>query len=160
MCGIAGFVLRGSSADQSVIRKMCAEIRHRGPDDEGLMVRDNWAIGMRRLSIIDLAGGHQPMSNEDDSIWIVFNGEIYDYRSLRHELQQSGHKFKTESDTEVILHLYEQEGVQGFARLRGMSSQRRFRMAVPEKWCWSGTASEKSRCIGRLLIRVCISAAK
>ncbi len=120
MCGIAGFVLRGSSADQSVIRKMCAEIRHRGPDDEGLMVRDNWAIGMRRLSIIDLAGGHQPMSNEDDSIWIVFNGEIYNYRSLRQELQRSGHKFKTESDTEVVLHLYEQDGVQGFARLRGM----------------------------------------
>lgn len=132
MCGIAGFVLRGKRADTSVLRAMCAEIRHRGPDDEGLLVCDHWAIGMRRLSIIDLVSGHQPMSNEDGSIWVVFNGEIYNYQLLREELLRSGHQFKTESDTEVLVHLYEQEGVKGFARLRGM-----FAAAI-----WDGRARE------------------
>jgi asparagine synthase (glutamine-hydrolysing) len=132
MCGIAGFVLRGKRAETSVLRAMCAEIRHRGPDDEGLRVCDHWAIGMRRLSIIDLVSGHQPMSNEDGSIWVVFNGEIYNYQLLREELLRSGHQFRTESDTEVLVHLYEQEGVKGFARLRGM-----FAAAI-----WDGRARE------------------
>jgi len=120
MCGIAGFVLQGARADPSAIRAMCDLIRHRGPDDEGLLARDNWAIGMRRLSIIDLSTGHQPMSNQDGSVWVVFNGEIYNYQILREELRARGHQFRTQSDTEVLVHLYEQEGTAAFARLRGM----------------------------------------
>jgi asparagine synthase (glutamine-hydrolysing) len=120
MCGIAGFVLRDASADVSMLAKMCGLIRHRGPDDEGLLARENWAIGMRRLSIIDLSTGHQPMSNEDGSVWIVFNGEIYNFQSLRDDLRARGHQFRTASDTETVVHLYEQDGVEGFARLRGM----------------------------------------
>ena len=99
---------------------MCDSIRHRGPDDEGFHVEGPCAIGMRRLSIIDLATGHQPMSNEDGSIWIVFNGEIYSYQQLRHDLIAQGHQFRTNSDTETIIHLYEQEGAEGIAKLRGM----------------------------------------
>ena len=99
---------------------MCDVIRHRGPDDDGFYVEGGCAIGMRRLSIIDLSTGHQPISNEDGSVWIVFNGEIYQYKELREWLLSRGHKFKTQSDTECILHLYEESGVEGINRLRGM----------------------------------------
>jgi len=99
---------------------MCDAIRHRGPDDEGFHVEGPCGIGMRRLSIIDLATGHQPMSNEDGSIWVVFNGEIYSYQQLRHDLIAQGHRFQTNSDTETLIHLYEQEGPASIARLRGM----------------------------------------
>jgi asparagine synthase (glutamine-hydrolysing) len=99
---------------------MCDQIRHRGPDDEGIYCDGPVGIGMRRLSIIDLATGHQPISNEDGSVWIVFNGEIYNYRELRSRLISQGHRFTTGSDTETIVHLYEEEGTAGLARLRGM----------------------------------------
>jgi asparagine synthase (glutamine-hydrolysing) len=99
---------------------MCDAIRHRGPDDEGFHVDRNCAIGMRRLSIIDLSTGHQPISNEDGSLWIVFNGEVYNYRELREDLIRRGHRFRTNSDTETILHLHEEEGVAGIGKLRGM----------------------------------------
>ncbi len=99
---------------------MCAQIRHRGPDDEGFHVDGECAIGMRRLSIIDLAGGHQPISNEDASVWVVFNGEIYSYQQLRQNLIGQGHRFTTNSDTETLVHLYEQEGAEGIQKLRGM----------------------------------------
>jgi asparagine synthase (glutamine-hydrolysing) len=99
---------------------MCDVIRHRGPDDEGVWVGDGAAIGMRRLSIIDLATGHQPIHNEDGSIWIVFNGEIYNFQALRRELEDAGHRFYTCTDTEVIVHAYEQWGDGAIARLRGM----------------------------------------
>ncbi len=99
---------------------MCAQIRHRGPDDEGVYVDGQCAIGMRRLSIIDLAGGHQPISNEDGSVWVVFNGEIYDYQDLRRELIAKGHRFATNSDTETLVHLYEEKGIEGISKLRGM----------------------------------------
>ena len=99
---------------------MCDRIRHRGPDDEGYHLDGGCALGMRRLSIIDLNTGHQPMANEDESVWVVFNGEIYDYKSLRERLIAQGHRFRTQSDTEVLVHLYEEEGVEGVARLRGM----------------------------------------
>jgi asparagine synthase (glutamine-hydrolysing) len=120
MCGIAGYWTRGEKADAARLRAMCGSIRHRGPDDEGAHLDGGCAIGMRRLSIIDLTTGHQPISNEDASIWIVFNGEIYEYQQLRHWLAARGHRFRTQSDTEAIVHLYEEEGTEGFARLRGM----------------------------------------
>jgi asparagine synthase (glutamine-hydrolysing) len=99
---------------------MCQLIVHRGPDDQGIYADRQAQIGMRRLSIIDLAGGHQPIHNEDKSIWIVFNGEIYNFKELRRELQQCGHSFYTNSDTECIVHAYEQYGDQCFSKLRGM----------------------------------------
>jgi asparagine synthase (glutamine-hydrolysing) len=120
MCGIAGFVWREQKAQLPLIRAMCDEIRHRGPDDEGFHLDGGCAIGMRRLSIIDLSTGHQPISNEDGSVWIVFNGEIYNYQELRSDLIARGHRFQTASDTETLIHLYEEEGSEGLRRLRGM----------------------------------------
>ncbi len=99
---------------------MCDRIIHRGPNSEGIAVGDGVGLGMRRLNIIDLEGGRQPIFNEDDTMAIVFNGEIYNFQELRRELLQQGHRFKTASDTEVILHLYEQEGERAVERLRGM----------------------------------------
>ena len=120
MCGIAGFLLREGIAQASVVDAMCGEIRHRGPDDQGIHADGPCSIGMRRLSIIDLSTGHQPMSNEDGSVWAVFNGEIYNYQDLRRELIGHGHAFRTNSDTETLVHLYEQRGVEGLNELRGM----------------------------------------
>jgi asparagine synthase (glutamine-hydrolysing) len=122
MCGIAGYFLRSNNALSGNLRAMCDEIRHRGPDDQGYRIDGGSGIGlgMRRLAIIDLAGGHQPISNEDGTIWVVFNGEIYNYRELRASLIRGGHQFRTGSDTEVLVHLYEEEGVEGIHRLRGM----------------------------------------
>ena len=120
MCGIAGFFLREGQASLATVRGMCDQIRHRGPDDEGYHVDGGCAIGMRRLSIIDLSTGHQPMANEDRSVWVVFNGEIYNYQDLRRDLLTRGHRFQTNSDTETLVHLYEEEGAGGLRRLRGM----------------------------------------
>ncbi len=127
MCGIAGFV---ESADVrspyergdalALTHRMCQAIRHRGPDDEGLFAEPGVALGMRRLSIIDVSTGHQPIHNEDERLWIVFNGEIYNFRELRHELEACGHRFYTGTDTEAIVHAYEEWGVKAFAKLRGM----------------------------------------
>jgi asparagine synthase (glutamine-hydrolysing) len=99
---------------------MCEVIRHRGPDDEGVHIEPGVGLGMRRLSIIDLSTGHQPIHNEDETVWVVFNGEIYNYRELRRELEAAGHRFSTSSDTETIVHAYEEWGEAAFARLRGM----------------------------------------
>src|SRR6516225_2212099 len=120
MCGIAGFVLRDQPAERALAQAMCDQIRHRGPDDEGVYVDRGCGIGMRRLSIIDLSTGHQPMSNEDGSVWVVFNGEIYNYQELRDDLIQRGHHFRTNSDTETLVHLYEEKGTKGLQLLRGM----------------------------------------
>ena len=120
MCGIAGFLKRHEPADPSLVKAMCDRIRHRGPDDEGYYTKAGCALGMRRLSIIDLNTGHQPMCNEDASVWVVFNGEIYNYKDIRRDLIAQGHRFRTESDTEVLVHLYEEEGEAGIAKLRGM----------------------------------------
>ena len=120
MCGIAGFRLLNGIAHPAAVEAMCSQIRHRGPDDQGIYVDQGCGIGMRRLSIIDLSTGHQPISNEDGSVWVVFNGEIYNYPELRDRLIRQGHRFRTHSDTETLVHLYEQEGVDGLAALRGM----------------------------------------
>lgn len=122
MCGICGVTYFDQSRGvlESEVQGMCDVIRHRGPDDEGLLVKKNFGIGMRRLSIIDLATGHQPISNEDGSIWIVFNGEIYNHLELRNELIQKGHKFKTNTDTEAIVHAYEEYGESCPEKLNGM----------------------------------------
>jgi asparagine synthase (glutamine-hydrolysing) len=122
MCGIAGicnFADR-APADAERLRKAASALAHRGPDDEGIYLDREAGLANRRLSIIDLAGGHQPLSNEDGSLWITFNGEIYNYRELRSRLISSGHRFRTASDTEVILHLYEEQGNRCVAELRGM----------------------------------------
>jgi asparagine synthase (glutamine-hydrolysing) len=131
MCGIAGFVDADRldtgrplpsrlEAEFGLVHRMCDVIRHRGPDDEGIHVEPGVGLGMRRLSIIDLAGGRQPIHNETGTIWIVFNGEIYNYQALRAELESRGHVFTTSSDTESIVHAYEEWGEDAFVRLRGM----------------------------------------
>ena len=128
MCGIAGFAEASdldsqparSHAAFRLVHHMCDVIRHRGPDDEGIHVEPGVGLGMRRLSIIDLSTGHQPIHNEDRSVWLVFNGEIYNYRELRRQLEHAGHTFYTSSDTETIVHAYEQWGEDAFVRLRGM----------------------------------------
>ena len=122
MCGIDGILSTGTglAPDEAIIHRMCQSIVHRGPDDEGIYVKGNVGLGMRRLSIIDLAGGHQPVHNEDGSIWIVFNGEIYNFPELRSDLEKRGHRFYTNTDTEVIVHLYEDLGADCVKKLRGM----------------------------------------
>ncbi len=122
MCGILGFINidRNHVADEQTARAMATAIRHRGPDDEGFYFKNNVALGMRRLSIIDLATGHQPISNEDGSAWVVFNGEIYNFQELRQRLLARGHQFSTNSDTEVIVHLYEDYGDELVEHLNGM----------------------------------------
>jgi asparagine synthase (glutamine-hydrolysing) len=121
MCGIAGIVSNEyGSIDPATIHQMCQTIIHRGPDDEGVFVRGHAGLGMRRLSIIDLAGGHQPLFNEDGTVWIVYNGEVYNFPELRPELESRGHHFRTHTDTEVIVHLYEELGAQCVEKLRGM----------------------------------------
>ena len=121
MCGIAGLVGRnGEAVDPAQVRAMCQTIVHRGPDDDGIYARGPVGLGMRRLSIIDLSGGKQPIHNEDQSVWVVFNGEIYNFPELRRELEGRGHRFYTHSDTEVIVHLYEEMGADCVKKLRGM----------------------------------------
>jgi asparagine synthase (glutamine-hydrolysing) len=122
VCGIAGiYSLDGQRLPgPEVVDAMCRLIQHRGPDDQGVYTDDRAQIGMRRLSIIDLGGGHQPIHNEDKTVWVVFNGEIYNYRELRRDLESRGHRFYTHSDTECIVHAYEEFGEACFAKLRGM----------------------------------------
>ena len=122
MCGICGqFNFEsGAPVQQKDLRAMTQSIVHRGPDDEGYFIDGALGFGFRRLSIIDLAGGHQPMSDQEESVWVVFNGEIYNFPELKSELQKFGHKFRTTSDTEVIIHGYKQWGDEVLNRLNGM----------------------------------------
>ena len=122
MCGICGVYNfgTGAPADPVALKRATDAMAHRGPDDEGFHIDGPLGLGNRRLSIIDLPGGHQPIANEDESIWITFNGEIYNYRDLRPDLLARGHKFRTHSDTETILHLYEEYGFECLEHLRGM----------------------------------------
>lgn len=122
MCGFCGVHEFGGTnvIREDLIHYMNETIVHRGPDDEGIFVDKGIGLGFRRLSIIDLAGGHQPIANEDGSLWVMLNGEIYNYPELRRELDAHGHRFRTNSDTETIVHLYEDYGEDCFRRLRGM----------------------------------------
>ena len=122
MCGICGKIYFDSErpVEPEVLSAMCQFIKHRGPDDTGTYLRGPVGMGSTRLSIIDLEGGHMPLSNEDGTVWIVYNGEVYNFQELRQRLESSGHRFRTRSDTETIVHLYEEEG-EDFARhLNGM----------------------------------------
>ena len=122
MCGIAGIATRDfrERVDETRLKRMRDVLRHRGPDGEGLLMDGPVALGHRRLAIVDVAGGHQPMANEDGTIWIVFNGEIYNHAALRPGLEARGHRYQSRSDTETILHLYEEEGERCVERLQGM----------------------------------------
>lgn len=122
MCGIAGILEfgRDARANAAALREMCRVITHRGPDDEGFYTDGVAGIGMRRLSIVDVKGGHQPLSNEDGTLWIVFNGEIYNHLALREQLIARGHRYVTNSDTETVIHLFEEYGADCVQHLRGM----------------------------------------
>src|SRR6266852_1331819 len=119
MCGICGVAGGEPARGRELVQRMCSSMLHRGPDDEGIVRAGDVTLGMRRLSIIDLAGGHQPMHNEDSTVWVVQNGEIFNYLELREQLVAAGHAFVTQSDTEVLVHGYEQWGEQMVERLNG-----------------------------------------
>jgi asparagine synthase (glutamine-hydrolysing) len=152
MCGICGIAYDDTNraVDAAQLVRLRDRMIHRGPDDSGIRVRANVGLGHRRLSIIDRSGGQQPLSNEDGTVWIVFNGEIYNYRELRAELEGKGHVFRTNSDTETIVHLYEQYGTACVERLNGMfafaiwdqNSQELFlardRMGIKPLYIWRG----------------------
>jgi len=123
MCGINGIALSsrsGARIDAGVLERMRDVITHRGPDDSGLYVKEGVGLGHRRLSIVDVAGGHQPMTNEDGTLHIVYNGEIYNHADFRESLEARGHVYQTHCDTETILHLYEEHGAKCVESLRGM----------------------------------------
>ena len=122
MCGICGVLFRdrGQKVNAEVLRAMNRQIAHRGPDDDGFFVDENVGLAMRRLSIIDVKTGHQPLANETKDVWIVFNGEIYNHRQLRTKLEAKGHRYRTQSDTETVVHLYEEFGRDCVKHLRGM----------------------------------------
>ena len=121
MCGIAGFVSnRAVSSPESMLRRMTDAIAHRGPDENRYFTQHPAYLGHRRLSIVDLAAGHQPMPNEDEKLWIIYNGEIFNHGDVRPELERAGHQYKTRCDTETILHAYEEWGPESVERFRGM----------------------------------------
>src|SRR5437870_6448380 len=122
MCGIAGQFnfQRREPVDRETIEQMAHSIAHRGPDDEGFFIAGPIGLGFRRLSIIDLAGGHQPMSDAEETVWVILNGEIYNFKELRAELENRGHRFCTNADTEVIVHGYKEWGTEVLNHLNGM----------------------------------------
>ena len=130
MCGICGLVGQVGQEDEAVLTRMMRGLEHRGPDENGTHQEPGIRLGMQRLRVIDPQGGHQPISNETGTVWVVMNGEIYNYRELRRELIDKGHRFTTNCDTEVLVHLYEQEGEAGVQRLRGM-----FAYAIWDREC-------------------------
>ena len=120
MCGICGFYQFEREADAGVLKKMNDRIVHRGPDDEGFFHKDGIGLAARRLSIIDLTTGHQPLSSQSGNSWIAYNGEVYNFSELRGELIQRGYIFRSQSDTEVVVNLYEEFGLEFVRKLRGM----------------------------------------
>ena len=125
MCGIAGIIHRDPShaVNEALLHRMCLSLRHRGPDDQGIFRQGAVGLGVRRLSIIDLDTGHQPIPNETGTMAVVLNGEIYNFRHLRRHLEAQGHQFRTQTDTEVIVHLYEEHGVEAVQQLRGEAGE-------------------------------------
>ena len=119
VCGITGIVASGTDIDANHLARMIAMLNHRGPDGRGMHLEPGAGLAHARLSILDLAGGGQPMANEDRSLWNTFNGEIFNYVELTKDLVRQGHRFSTRSDTEVILHLYEDEGAEAVHKLNG-----------------------------------------
>src|SRR6202790_3498972 len=121
MCGICGVIgMESTERADAITRRMMEALRHRGPDEDGLLVAPSVVLGMRRLSIIDLSGGRQPVFNEAGNVAVVFNGEIYNFRQLRNTLEGRGHTFRTHSDTETIVHAYEEWGEKCVQEFRGM----------------------------------------
>src|SRR3989475_4371109 len=122
MCAIVGIVKLNprERVEEARLARMRDVLRHRGPDGEGLLIDGPVGLGHRRLAIVDVAGGHQPMANEDQTVWIVFNGEIYNHAAIRPGLEAKGHRYQTRCDTETILHLYEEEGERCVERLHGV----------------------------------------
>src|SRR5215216_7076635 len=121
MCGIVGVVnLDGSAAEAALLERMNQAIFHRGPDEDGVYLKGHVGMAMRRLAIIDLKGGQQPIADEEGACWIVYNGEVYNYREVRRELEARGHRFHTDCDTEVVLHAYLEYGADCPKHLRGM----------------------------------------
>ena len=122
MCGICGifYTDRMRRVERETLADMNRQIVHRGPDDDGFLVEGNVGLAMRRLSIIDIRTGHQPISNENETVWIVYNGELYNHQDLRKDLEARGHRYRTKSDTETIVHLYEEYGRDCVKYLRGM----------------------------------------
>lgn len=148
MCGICGVIgIQRSELAEEITRRMMGALQHRGPDEDGILVAPSAALGMRRLSIIDLPGGHQPVFNETGNVAVIFNGEIYNFRQLRKTLEGRGHAFRTHSDTEVIVHAYEEWGEQCLRELRGM-----FAIAIWDARS-SGTSGEAVRRAQILLAR-------
>src|SRR6202167_2092687 len=140
MCGICGVTgIQRSELAEDITRRMMGALSHRGPDEDGILVAPSLALGMRRLSIIDLPGGHQPVFNETGNVAVVYNGEIYNFQQLRRTLEGRGHAFRTHSDTEVIVHAYEEWGEQCLRELRGM-----FALAIWDARS-SGTSGEAAR---------------
>ncbi len=152
MCGICGKLLfNGTEPDAELIRKMCRTIEHRGPDDEGIYTAPHVGLGQRRLSIIDLdRSACAPLSNEDQSIWLVFNGEIYNFQSLRAELEEKGHRFRTNSDTETIIHLYEEFGIDCLQHLRGMFAFALWDANKKQLFCARDRLGQKPFCYARI----------
>ena len=120
MCGIAGKIDFGGRVDTQLLHRMCAVLEHRGPDSRGIFVDDGVGLGVQRLAIIDVAGGSQPIFNEDHTLAVVLNGEIYNFEELRKQLVRSGHRFSSHGDTEVLVHLYEDYGPEMVGHLHGM----------------------------------------
>src|SRR3990167_2437359 len=123
MCGIVGFCSCNEKVDKAILTSMRDALTHRGPDDAGIYIdeENNVGLGHRRLSILDLSSlGHQPMSNENGSIWITYNGEVYNFKQIRPELEKRGHIFRSKSDTEVIIHAYEEYGLDCVKKFNGM----------------------------------------
>ena len=122
MCGICGKIYYDQQrpAEAEILNSMCDTIIHRGPDEHGIYTNGPVGLGSTRLSIIDVEGGHMPLSNEDGTVWIAYNGEVYNFPHLRKRLEQAGHQFATHSDTETIVHLYEEEGDDFVRSLNGM----------------------------------------
>lgn len=135
-------------ATLEAVRRMAGAIVHRGPDDEGVYAGERAVIGMRRLSIIDLSGGHQPIANEDETLWVVCNGEIYNFQSVRAGLERAGHRFRTGSDVEVLLHLYEEYGDRFLDHVSGMFAVALWD-AKRERLSSRATGSASSRCTTR-----------